>query len=203
MGMKLDSARQVNILLHWAGVLYLKVMGWTVEGGFPEVQRSIVVVAHHTSSWDFPFCIAYSFAARVKIHWMGKSALFAPPFMGWLYRKLGGISIERNKAQGVVGEAVRAIESREFVALAITPEGTRKHTNHWKSGFYRIAREAKIPLLLGYIDFKRKAVGIHPDPIHLTGDVEADLDKIRRVYDAVTARYPDKASEIRFLRPPE
>lgn len=118
--------------------------------------------------------------AGVKFKWLGKKQMFPRP-IAWLMRALGGIPVDRSKPHGLVEELVRRAEAGEKYLLVITPEGTRSERKYWKSGFYRIARQAELPVVLGFIDRDNLRAGLGPT-IHLTGNVTADMEVIREFY---------------------
>jgi 1-acyl-sn-glycerol-3-phosphate acyltransferase len=156
----------------------------------------VLVVAPHTSNWDFPVMIALAVALRIKVTWMGKHTLFRPPF-GWLMRRLDGLPIDRGARHNIVEQAVESFRTHERLVLAILPEGTRKRTPYWKSGFYHIARGANVPIALGFADYRRKAGGIGR-VIELSGDVDADMAIIREFYSGMTGKRPEQFGEIRL-----
>jgi 1-acyl-sn-glycerol-3-phosphate acyltransferase len=176
--------------------LLLKLFGWRAEGSLAGVPRCVLVVAPHTSNWDFPVMLALAVALRIKATWMGKHTLFRPP-LGWLMRRLGGLSIDRSARHNVVEQAVQSFRERERLVLAILPEGTRKRTPYWKSGFYHIAVGAKVPIALGYADYRRKVGGIGP-VFMPSGDIDADMAIIREFYSGMTGKRPEQFGEIRL-----
>jgi 1-acyl-sn-glycerol-3-phosphate acyltransferase len=127
---------------------------------------------------------------------MGKHTLFRPP-LGWLMRGLGGLPIDRSARHNVVEQAVQSFRERERLVLAILPEGTRKRTPYWKSGFYHIAVGAKVPIALGYADYRRKVGGIGRIFVP-SGDVDTDMAIIREFYSRMTGKRPEQFGEIRL-----
>ena len=195
---KLTSPRfQVSPLLEWIARCYLKLSGWKVEGEVPPDPKWIGVIAHHTSNWDFPVLIAASFYLKIPAYWLGKHTLFWWP-LGWLLRKLGGVPIDRRSRHNVVEQAAQAFDEQETFVLGITPEGTRKRTDYWKTGFYYIAQRAKVRFLLVFIDWKRKACGLGPI-FAPSGDLEVDMNKIREFYALVVGKYPAKQGKIEVV----
>ncbi len=189
---------RVNIFLHIIGVLLLKILGWKVESKPPEVPKYVVIVAPHTSNWDFPMALFISWVYRMKGAWLGKAEIFRWPFpLNWFFRKMGGIPVYRDSNQGLVEQAVQVFRERDALVLALAPEGTRAKVEYWKAGFYHIALKAGVPIALGYLDFKRKAGGFGP-LYYCTGDEEKDLAFIRAFFDTVTPRHPERRSEVRF-----
>jgi len=178
-------------------MIILKALGWKAEGERPPVPKVVVVVAPHTSYWDYPLALFFSWHYWVSGVWFGKSEIFNWPILGRLFPITGGIPVRRDHHQGLVQQIVNAFNERDNILFALTPEGTRKKVTHWKSGFYRIALEANVPISLGFIDYKRKALGFGPmfDP---TGDRAKDLEFIRSFYETVTPRHPDRVGPIRF-----
>jgi 1-acyl-sn-glycerol-3-phosphate acyltransferase len=171
------------------GRTWLKVFGWRLETETPTHDKFVVVAAPHTSGWDLPFMLATSYVMDVPISWMGKRELFEPPF-GWFMRALGGIPIDRSKHHNVVSWAIALIEKTEGLVLAVPAKGTRARAEYWKSGFYHIAKGAGVPVALAYLDYGKKRCGIGAF-IMPTGDVRADMDRIRTFYAGVTAKFPD------------
>jgi len=176
------------------GNLYLKLFGWKVEGDLPPDPKYVLIVAPHTSNWDFPHLLAASFLYRVHAHWLGKQTIFCWPF-GWMLRRLGGIPIDRESRHDIVEQAVQAFSGRDKFILGVAPEGTRSRTDYWKTGFYHIARGAQVPILLVSIDYGRKTCSVGR-LITPSGDLEADMETIRDFYSTVQARHPEKRGKI-------
>ena len=163
-------------ILQWLSIVYLKIIGWRREGRLPNLPQYVVIAAPHTSNWDFPITMALAFAYRMKMYWMGKNTLFRWPF-GGLMKWLGGIPIDRSKSQDVVAQCVKIFRERARMVMVIPPEGTRKKVRYWKTGFYYIAKGANLPIVLGFLDYLRKAGGFGPTFMP-TGNIEADLKAI-------------------------
>ena len=177
--------------------LLLKLFGWRIVGKPPDTPKYVIVFAPHTSNWDLP--IGYAVAAAVKLapSWLGKHALFRPPF-GALFRRIGGISVDRRSRNNAVDQVIQAFRERERLALAITPEGTRKKTAHWKTGFYYIAMGAQAPIQLAFLDYARKIGGFGP-LITPSGDIEADMAVMRDFFSGIAGKYPDQAGDIQLV----
>jgi 1-acyl-sn-glycerol-3-phosphate acyltransferase len=182
----------ISPLMRGIAFFFLKIFGWRLEGRLPDVDKLVVIAAPHTSNWDLPVLLSLGFALRAKACWLGKHSLFRWP-LGFLFRWMGGIPVYRSASHNMVAQSVEMIRNSEKLILAIPPEGTRGKVSHWKTGFYYIALGAEIPISMGFIDYKRKVVGIGPT-LYPTGDIEADMEVIRNFYANVTAKYPDKAS---------
>jgi 1-acyl-sn-glycerol-3-phosphate acyltransferase len=160
----------------------------------------VIVVYPHTSNWDFVVGYLARLAAGLPVRWMGKDTLFRWPVAG-LFRRMGGIPVNRRAPSGLTAQLVRALETEETLWLAIAPEGTRAHTDHWRSGFYRLALAAKVPVGLAYIDYRAREVGL-TTYLTLSGDEAADLARIRAAYEGHVGKHPENAGEIRFRRDP-
>lgn len=128
--------------------------------------------------------------------WVGKHTLFRAPF-GWVMRALGGIPVERSAAHHMVEQLASEFAARPSLALAMPPEGTRSLAPHWKSGFYHVATTAHVPIALGYLDYARKEGGIGA-PIAASGDLRADMDRIRAFYAGKAGRHPELQGPIRL-----
>jgi 1-acyl-sn-glycerol-3-phosphate acyltransferase len=181
----------------WIGKLWLKATGWRIEGGPPSVKRAVVIAAPHTSNWDLPYALATAMAFGMRLKWLGKHTLFTVPIWGRLMRALGGIPVDRRSPQGSVGAAVSRLRASDELFLMVPPEGTRSKGTGWKTGFYWIAMEAKLPILLGYLDYARK-VSSCGTVFHPTGDIERDFEKLREFYRDVQGKFPEKQSSIRI-----
>lgn len=175
---------------------FVRINGWEPEGKRPAARKFVLLAAPHTSNWDLAYLLALATVLDVRVSWIGKHTLFLGP-MGPIMRWLGGISIDRRKRSNMVAQMAEAFSKTDALALTIPPEGTRSLAPHWKSGFYHIAREAKVPIVLGFLDYARKRGGFGPEIIP-TGDVRADMDKIRAFYDGIQARYPKKFGPVRL-----
>lgn len=182
----------VRDIFRLISVVYLRVFGWRVEGELPSHPCYVVIAAPHTSNWDMPITLFMAFALRIKVYWMGKDTLFRWPF-GRIMRWLGGIAIDRSKTHNVVEQTVEAFAGQNHLVMVIPPEGTRKQVRYWKTGFYHIACGANVSIVLGYLDYRRKAGGIGPI-VWPTGNIEADMQNIQGFYATVSGKYPEKSS---------
>lgn len=172
----------INTLLRFFSVGFLKLAGWKIEGSLPAgAQKSVLIAAPHTSNWDLPYTLMVAFALRLNIYWMGKEQLFKPPFRG-LMMWLGGIPVAREKSSNVVAASVLAIAQVDGpVQLIVPPEGTRDKTRYWKTGFYYIALGAQVPIVMAYMDYKKKISGLGPVFVP-SGDLDADMAAIKAFY---------------------
>ncbi|MGO3021750.1 MAG: 1-acyl-sn-glycerol-3-phosphate acyltransferase [Brevibacterium sp.] len=143
-------------------------------------RPTVLIGAPHTSNWDFIVMLAIAWRMRVDVHWLGKHSLFA----GWrgpIMRGLGGIPVDRSDPSKIVTEVVDRMRDGEVFALVVTPDGTRGGHTHWKSGFHRIAMATGMPVTLGYLDTATRSTGLGPT-LEMTGDIPADMDRIREFY---------------------
>jgi len=186
-------------LRRFIGRTWLWLFGWEVEGPPPGVPKGVVVAYPHTSNWDFPFALAVAYYHDVDIRWLGKKAMFTPPF-GPLFRWLGGIPVDRSQSMGLVDSVVETIGRFDELCVVIPPEGTRGQSGRWKSGFYWIAVEAKVPIVLSYLDYSRKRGGIGT-VFRPSGDILSDFARIRDFYEGVVGKYPQKQVPISLLDP--
>jgi 1-acyl-sn-glycerol-3-phosphate acyltransferase len=154
--------------------------GWRVVGELPNVPRLVAIAAPHSTNWDVVWGLLFKVGLRLDIRFIGKREAFFWP-VGPLLRSLGGIPIDRKAAHGVVGEMCRQFQSHERFWLAIAPEGTRKKVETWKSGFWRIARDAGVPIMPAYFHYPEKTIGLGP-LFYPTDDAEADIAKLREFY---------------------
>ena len=172
------------------GRAWLKLFGWRVEGDMPDLPKFVVVGAPHTSNWDLPFALAVGLHYGLRIHWMGKDSIFKWPF-GGLMRWMGGIPVDRSKANNAVQQMVDTFAAQEHFVVVIPPEGTRGKVTRWKTGFYHIAVGAKVPIVLCFLDYKRKAGGV-ARVFQPTGNLETDLIEIQALYATFTGRHPNR-----------
>lgn len=180
----------VRTILYWVSVVCLKLWGWKREGRMPEAQKCVIIAAPHTTNWDMPITLMLAFTFHTRIYWMGKHTLFHGIF-GPIMRWLGGIPIDRDYPQGMVQQCIDEFAARDHFILVIPPEGTRGQVKYWKTGFYRIADGAGVPIGLGYLDYARKAGGMGP-AFWPTGDIEEDMRQISAFYVNVTPKFLDK-----------
>ena len=182
----------VNTVLRAGSLAFLKLRGWTVEGALPpEARKAVLIAAPHTSNWDLPYTLMVAFALRLNIYWMGKASLFRWPF-GPVMRWLGGIPVDRARSRNLVAASAQAIVDADGpVQLVVPPEGTRDKTRHWKTGFYFIALQARVPIILAYMDYAERRSGLGP-VFMPTGDVDADMAAIKRFYAPIRGRRADR-----------
>jgi len=182
----------------------LALFGWQVDfEGLPE-PKGILIVYPHTSNWDFVIGLLAKWVIGVPLRWIGKESLFrgiTGATLGRLMRLWGGRPVNRHHASGAVEQLAMLMRNEPWFWLALSPEGTRKHQGHLRSGFYHLALKMNVPVGLAYIDFARKRVGVH-DFIRLSGDEAGDLALLTRFYADKPGRYPQRASTIAFRAAP-
>jgi len=185
----------VSILRRGAGFL-LRRAGWTVSGTAPAASRYVLVASPHSSNWDTAVMLLFAVHFGIRLRWVGKREAFRGP-LGPVLRRLGGIPIERAGGQGVVASTAEVFRDGAPLALAIAPDGTRSARDYWRSGFYHIARAADVPLVLSFLDWGTHRAGIGPT-MPLSGNVGADMDRIRAFYAGMVGRHPEQTSRVRL-----
>lgn len=180
------SRARASRLLGW--------FGWSVTGDLPDAPRAVLILAPHTSNWDFPICMLAMLAVGLRITWIAKHTLFvwpARPILQWL----GGEPVDRRVHAGRVQHAIARIRAADAFYLGIAPEGTRRRVAHWKTGFWRIADGAGVPIIPVALDWSARQVRIMPT-FHPSGDVDADLRALRGTFHAGMARHPEDFAEL-------
>ncbi len=186
----------VGALARLIGKLYLRLFGWRTEGTLPHSRKGVLIAAPHTSNWDMPHMLAVAWSMNLSVHWLGKRELFRFPFGGFM-RFLGGVSIDRRAPGGVVAQVVERLRTSDGLAVVVPPSGTRKGGQYWKSGFYHIAYGAQVPILPTFLDYKRKVGGCGPSFVP-TGNIPADMDRLREFYKDITPKKPEAQARIRL-----
>lgn len=173
--------------------------GWRYVGEVPSERRAVCLAFPHSDNLDGLLLLLLAQSVGLPISWMVKNS-WGKGLANPLIRGVGGILIDRSKPNGMVGQMIEAFERSDELYLFIPPEGTRSYTDYWKSGFYRIALGANVPVLPGFLDYGTKTGGIGP-PLTMTGDVRADMNLLRDHYGpnaASMAKYPEKVGPIRL-----
>ena len=182
----------INTVLRACSIAFLKMTGWKIEGALPpNGQKSVLIAAPHTSNWDLPYTLMLAFSLRLRVYWMGKQSLFRAPF-GGVMRWLGGIPVNREQSSNLVASSAQAMRAAKGpMQLIVPPEGTRGKTRHWKTGFYFIAQEAGVPIVLAFVDYGRKVGGLGP-VFEPTGDLERDMADIKAFYAPIKGKNADQ-----------
>ena len=174
--------------------LILKIMGWRTRpvGPFPFVAKKyVMIVAPHTSGWDFIIGVLYRSVLRLgNARYLGKKELFDPPF-GFIFRWLGGTPVDRSGNKNVVEEVVKIFNNHERLGIALSPEGTRRRVDKLRSGFYHIAKKAGVPIIMVGLDFKNKQV-VFSEPFNVSDDQERDMASIIKFFAPIEGKYPEK-----------
>ena len=174
----------------WVGLTILRTMGWRIEGRIPDIRRFILIGAPHTTNWDFILAMASILTIDLKMRWLMKHTAFKP-WISWFYKWLGGIPTNRAEPKVIVRNVARIAEEEVGIVIGITPEGTRKKVEKWKTGFLRLANNLDCPILMVGLKYPTKRVFLG-DLFHPTGDNEADLVAIREYYNQFEGKYPDQ-----------
>ncbi|WP_299621735.1 1-acyl-sn-glycerol-3-phosphate acyltransferase [uncultured Tenacibaculum sp.] len=178
--------------------IFHKILGWKIVGAFPkDLKKYIIIGAPHTSWKDFPIAILTRNVIQIPIDFVGKASLFKPPF-GFIYRWLGGTPVDRTKSNNFVDSVVQIYNEKEEFRLALSPEGTRKYTKKWKTGFYYIAKGANIPVVMFAFDFKNKQIVV-AEPYHVTDSIEKDFDAFLEFYKDIVPAKPEQFNNKKLL----
>ena len=165
--------------------------GWKIDKHSPEgVKKCVVAVGPHTSNWDFIIGKMAFISFGVNAKFLIKKSLFFFP-LGFFMKRMGGIPVDRSKANNLTSKAKELFETNENLFLVFTPEGTRSYNPNWKKGFYYIAVEAKVPIYIAYIDYKNKMGGFH-SLFEPTGDLKKDILEIKKTLAQFSGKYPEK-----------
>lgn len=171
-----------------------KMIGWSIEPPKSGEKKYILIAAHHTSNWDGFYLLLLTSAMGFNIHWIVKKVWLTPP-VGWLIKLLGGIGVDRSKSTHFTRQIAKVFAENENMIIAIAPDGTRSKRDYWRSGFYYMALEAKVPIALGYLDYKNHIGGIGP-MVMPSGDIKADFKIFSDFYKDLQAKRPEKTSRV-------
>ena len=188
--------RKCSTPAHFLGRLIIFIFGWRVEGQPPDCRDMLVIAAPHTSNWDGLLLLGAAYSLHLRINWLAKNTLFVP-VLGRILKSFGGVPVERKRNTNMVERLAQQISAGTGTALVVPPAGTRSYTPYWKSGFYRIALAANIPVVCGYLDYDRKVAGLGPS-FYLSGNMQQDMDRIRDFYKDIAGKYPANKSRIRL-----
>lgn len=180
-------ARRHGAISKALGRTLMRFSGWRFEGTLPDIPKIVIIVAPHTTNWDFVIGVMALWALDIKISFLGKHTLFRGMFGRWM-RSIGGIPVNRESTHGVVGDVVQAFQKSDRMVLALAPEGTRQLDKGFRKGFLHIAQDAGVPILLAYFDFSRKMIGFGP-LLATTGDVEQDMKFVINFYRPIRGKY--------------
>ncbi len=177
--------------------LFLKLAGWTIVGEAPKVPKYVMVGAPHTSNWDFIFGMAIALATGAECHWIGKHTLFRGPFNP-IMRWMGGIPLDRNgrcRRGSLVEQTVCYYKQHHRLAIVVCPEGTRSLGDRWRTGFYHMAKNANVPIVLAFLDFKNRRGGYGPT-VRTSDNIDKDLHEIQAFYANIHGKHPECVSPV-------
>ncbi|NVJ88236.1 MAG: 1-acyl-sn-glycerol-3-phosphate acyltransferase [Flavobacteriaceae bacterium] len=173
-----------------AKFIFHTILGWKFNGNFPtHLKKYVVIAAPHTSWVDFPIAILARMASGIMINYIGKDSLFKGPF-GFLFKALGGAPVDRSKNNNLVDAIVDVFNSKEEFRLGLSPEGTRKKVDKWKTGFYYIAKGANVPVVMAGLDFENKQIKIS-DPYYLTDNKDKDFEHFMGFFENIKGKKPE------------
>jgi 1-acyl-sn-glycerol-3-phosphate acyltransferase len=188
-------------LLRAAARAGLRVVGWRVD--LDELPRPpfLFIGAPHTSNWDFMLMVATVLVIKMDAKWVGKISLFAPPF-GGIMRWMGGIPVDRSKSQNLVEQVADTFRTHPELIICISPEGTRKRVDRWKTGFYHIARLAEVPIVMTVIDAETRAIRLL-GCVRPAGDAEREIRDIQRHYHGFHGLIPENSFQLKEEHDPQ
>jgi 1-acyl-sn-glycerol-3-phosphate acyltransferase len=187
----------VRGFLPWLGATLLRLAGWKVVLAQPVPSRCVAIFCPHTSNWDTVLGLCAKFMLGIRVRYVGKDTLFRVPLLGPLLVRWGGVPVNRREPVGFIRQMQSEFARNAEFRLAIAPEGTRGRAPYWKSGFYRLARAAGVPLALAYADYPAREIGIG-GYLELTGDAAADMARIRAFYAGKRGRHPQNQGPVRL-----
>ncbi len=192
--MTLALSIQRSSLAHTFARFVLRLFGWRTHVIPPRTSRYVLIGAPHTSNWDFVIILLLMAAESIPIRWMGKDTLFRWP-LGIFWRSLGVIPVNRRERTNLVDQVASKFDEYDDLIIGLSPEGTRRKTSRWRTGFYYIALKANVPIVMAYIDYQNKVCGLGPS-IKPTGDIQADFMVIRDFYSGIVGKHPHKQGRI-------
>lgn len=170
-------------------IFILRIQGWKIIGEIPKLSKYIIISAPHTSNWDFVIGRAFGYVLGIKAKYLAKHELFRFPY-GWFFRLTGGIPVERDKNNNLVNFTTLLFQNTNELVVAIAPEGSRKRVKKWKQGFYHISIAANVPIVLSFMDYKRKEAGVGKI-LYPSGDIEKDMLIIQEFYKNINPKIPE------------
>jgi 1-acyl-sn-glycerol-3-phosphate acyltransferase len=172
-------------------LIFFRLMGWKIEGQLPHhIKKYIIVVASHTSNWDFPLGVFVRTIEGVKSRFVAKQELFVFPF-GYFFRWMGGYAVNRKVHSNFIDAVVDVFSKEADFVIAITPEGTRGYSPKWKKGFYHIAQRAEVPVIAAALDYPNKRVVIS-EPFEMKLSADEEVEKLKVFFRQYKGRYPEK-----------
>ena len=187
-----DPPGPVARAVRWLLLLMYRMRGWKAVGVVPERRRFLIIAAPHTSNWDFVNFLGLTADLGIRAHFMGKLSLFKWPLARFM-KQMGGVPVDQRGGGNMVQQMVDEFARRSEFMLTVAPEGTRGKAQKWRTGFYQIAMAAKVPIVVGFMDYGKKTGGLG-HMIWPTGDFRADMMKVFDVYKNCTAKYPERTA---------
>lgn len=179
-----------------AQLIFIKILGWEIKGDIPKtIKKCVICIAPHTSNWDFFIGVVVRPIKNLRSSFLVKKELYKFPPLGWLLTYMGGIPVDRGRnSANLMDQVMKIFKEREVMRLAITPEGTRSKVNEWKTGFYRIAMGAGVPIILCSFDFEKKVVHFKEE-FYPTGNMNEEVELIRSKFIGVAGKHPELGVE--------
>lgn len=183
-----ELPRRGNVVSAALGRAALRAARWRFDGTIPDRPKMVMIVAPHTSNWDFLVGVAAMFALGIRVTFLGKDTLFRWPF-GAIMRWLGGIPVTRDSPHNVVEQTVAHMRAHPRVVLGLSPEGTRRKRARWRTGFHYVARGVGIPIVPVALDYSTRTIRFFP-PHEASESVDDDMTRLARYFDPAMARHP-------------
>ena len=174
----------------------LRLLGWKLIEELPKENKYVIIGYPHTSNWDFPLGLLAMWSIDKKFRWAAKHTLFVGP-VNYLFKRMGGIPVNRTVHTGFIQHMVNMFNSHQHMIFCIMPEGTRSKTEYWKTGFYHIAVQAKVPIALGFLDYEKKELGVN-GVLYPSGDIAEDFEQIKKFYQSKTGKKPQNQGDIKL-----
>ena len=180
---------QRNRFFSFIGTSILWVTGWKVKGTIPDMKKLLVIIAPHTSNWDFVYGMSLVLSLKIKIYWLGKHTIFKKGFRR-LLKNLGGIPVNRQDSKNIISDVIDISKREGGILIGLSPEGTRKKAEKWKSGFLRMAQSMECPILLATIDYPSKEISFR-ELFYPTGDNQRDIEHLKKYYKDFIGKIPE------------
>lgn len=180
----------------WLGTQLCRLMGWKSAGEYPNIPKAMFIASPHTSLWDGIIMVVIAWSMGVRLSWITKKETVRFPFKRFV-TYFGAVPVDRSKSNDTVSQIAEQFRVRDGMYLAVAPAGTRKKRDYWKSGFYHMALQANVPLICGFLDYKRREGGIRAI-VHPTGDVHEDMARLREVYEGIEGKHPHLMTRLRL-----
>jgi 1-acyl-sn-glycerol-3-phosphate acyltransferase len=184
--------------MRWLSLRIFNALGWRIDGEIPDLPKMVIIGAPHTSNWDFFLFLAAIQHFHIKVRFLGKASLFRWPF-GFMFRKVGGIPVDRSYPAGIVAQVKAAFDETDEMILVIAPEGTRRAADTWKSGFLEIAHHADVPVVFAGVDGFNRVLTIS-EPHVVVDDQTEFMDQARAFYAEQPGLKPQGKGPVRLAR---